>query len=161
MERRVRPEDVKITQFAATRVAVLEHRGAPALIEDSVRRFIAWRKEVGLPPWLSATFNILYDDPGTTRPEQFRLGLCAATEREIAANAAGIVAMTIPGGRCAVLRHVGSNDALGRAATYLRAEWLPGSGEQPRDFPLYVQRLTLLPEVPEHEAVADIFLPLR
>ncbi len=58
MERRFRPEDVKTIEFAATRVAVLEHRGDPALIEDSVRRFIAWRKEVGLPPWLSATFNI-------------------------------------------------------------------------------------------------------
>jgi len=32
---------------------------------------------------------------------------------------------------------------------------------EPRDFPLYCQRLTFFPEVPEHEAVAELFLPLK
>jgi len=29
------------------------------------------------------------------------------------------------------------------------------------DFPIYCQRLSFFPEVPEHETVADLFLPLR
>jgi AraC family transcriptional regulator len=44
---------------------------------------------------------------------------------------------------------------------YLYAEWLPNSGEELRDYPLYFQRIRFFPDVPEHEAVTDIFLPLR
>lgn len=40
-------------------------------------------------------------------------------------------------------------------------QWLPQSGEAPRDFPLFLERLTCFPDVPEHEAVVDIYLPLR
>ena len=41
------------------------------------------------------------------------------------------------------------------------ADWLPRSGEEPRDFPFFAQRVAFYPEVPEHEAVTDLFLPLR
>ena len=51
--------DVVIVEFAATRVAVFAHRGDPALIGTSMQKFIAWRKQSGLPPKVSATFNIL------------------------------------------------------------------------------------------------------
>ena len=38
---------------------------------------------------------------------------------------------------------------------------LPASGEDARDFPLYCQRLTFYPDVAEHEAVAELFVPLK
>jgi AraC family transcriptional regulator len=154
-------EQVRFVEFKETRVGVLEHCGDPVTIGDSIRRFIAWRKDMGLPPRLSATFNILHDDPNRTPPESFRLDLCAATEREIVPNEARVVAKTIPSGRCAVLRHVGSDDFLGAALHYLYADWLPRSGEEARDFPPFVQRLKFFPDVPEGEAVTDIFLPLK
>ena len=59
------------------------------------------------------------------------------------------------------MRGVGNTDDLENAALYLYRDWLPQSGEEARDFPLYCQRITFFPEVPEHEAVADLFLPLR
>jgi AraC family transcriptional regulator len=155
-----RAEHVKIVNFEETRVAVLEHRGDPARLEDSVRKFIEWRKLVRLPPKASATFNLLYDDPAETPPEDFRFDLCAATDRDVAGNAFGVVAKTIPGGRCAVLRHTGSDDTLGEAVRYLYATWLPASGQELREFPLYLQRIRFFPDVPEHEAVTDVFLPL-
>ena len=75
-------------------------------------------------------------------------------------NESGVVGKAIPGGRCAVLRLVGSDDALGEAIHYLRAEWFPGSGEQRRKFPMYLQRVKFFSGVPESEAVTDVFLPL-
>ena len=69
--------------------------------------------------------------------------------------------MTIPAGRCALLRHVGSDDQLGRSIRYLYANWLPASGEELRDFPLFMRRVTFFPDVPDSEAVTDIYLPLR
>jgi AraC family transcriptional regulator len=152
---------VTIVDFPETRVAALEHRGDPRRLGDSLRAFIEWRKQNRLPPRVSATFNLLYDDPATTAPEAFRLDLCAATERSVAANPFGVIGKTIPGGRCARLRHVGSDDTLGEAVRYLYATWLPGSGEEPRDVPLFVQRVRFFPDVPEAEAVSDVYLPLR
>ena len=114
-----------------------------------------------MPPTISATYNILHDDPEDTPGERFRFGLAAATDREIDANAEGVVASRIPGGRCAVLRHVGSEATLGPSIRFLFAEWLPASGEALRDFPPYLQRVAFYPDVPEHQAISDLFLPLR
>jgi AraC family transcriptional regulator len=154
-------DQVSIDTVQDIPVAVLEHRGDPQRLGDSIRRFIAWRKQNQLPPRSSATFNIFYDDPATTEPAAFRMDLCAAIAHEVQPNDFGIMTKMIPGGRCAVLRHVGSDENLGAALKFLYMQWLPQSGEEPRDFPLYVQRLKFFPEVPEHEAVTDAFLPLK
>jgi AraC family transcriptional regulator len=151
---------VRIVDFPATRVAAYEHRGDPRLLGQSIRRFIEWRKQHRLPPKVSATFNILWDNPETTPPEEFRLDLCAATRMEMAPGEDDMVARTLPGGRCAVLRHTGSDETLGAAVKYLYAQWLPQSGEELRDFPAFVQRVSFFPDVPENEAVSDVFLPL-
>jgi len=157
-------DQVRIVDVPATPVAILEHRGDPALIGDTIRRFVAWRRQAGLPPAVSATFNILHSDPETAAAEEYRIGLCAATgERAVPPNdAAGVAAGLIPAGRCAVLRVRGSSDRLLRpAVSFLYADWLPRSGEELRDFPIYVQRVSFPPDVPENEAVTDVFLPLR
>jgi AraC family transcriptional regulator len=156
-----RLEDVKVALFPETRVAVLEHRGDPKRIGDTIRKFIEWRKENKLPPKVSATFNLLYGGPEDTPPEEFRLDLCAAATRGVAANEFGVVEKVIPGGRCAVLRHMGSDDLIGVSIAFLYATWLPQSGEEPRDFPLTLQRVAFFPDVAESEAVTDVFLPLR
>jgi AraC family transcriptional regulator len=152
---------VKVIHFPETKVAALQHRGDPRRIGDSVRTFITWRKQNALPPRLSATFNILHDNPEEVAPEDYRLDICAATDREVKENPFGVVGKVIPAGRCAVLRHVGSDDTLAATVRYLYAEWLPQSGEELRDFPLFFQRVSFFPDVPEHEAVTDVFLPLK
>jgi len=156
-------DDVKIVSFPETRIAAFEHRGDPKGIGDSVRAFVAWRKKSNLPPRLFATYNILYDNPDETPPDEFRLDISVAIPRDVstANNSVDIVEKNIPAGRCAVLRHVGSDDTLGQSLRFLYATWLPASGEELRDFPLFVQRVAFFPDVPENEATVDIFLPLR
>lgn len=154
-------EPVEIRQVNAIPVALLEHRGDPQLIGESIRRFIEWRKQNHLPPSRSATFNLLYDDPQTTPAAQYRLGLCAATEQPVLPNEFGVVPASIPAGRCAVMRYTGADDGLRDVVGYLYAQWLPQSGEELRDFPIYCQRIKFFPDVPENEAVIDIFLPLQ
>lgn len=151
---------VEIVNFPETRIAVLEHRGDPRLIGDTVRKFIEWRKENRLHPSKSATFNLVYDDPAETAPEDYRFDVCAAIDRPVAENGFGVVQKVIPGGRCAVLRHVGASEAIGETVSRLYFEWLPQSGETLRDFPMFFQRVAFFPDVPEHEAVTDVFLPL-
>ena len=153
---------VKIVDFPETKVAALEHRGAPELVNDSAKTFIEWRKESGLSPVKSSnTFGVAYDDPETTPPELFRFDICGSVAAEVPENRAGVVNRVIPAGRCAVVRHFGSHDQIAESAYYLYREWLPKSGEELRDFPLFFHYLNLIPETVEHELVTDIYLPLR
>lgn len=152
---------VTLITFKDTKVAALEHRGDPNLIENSIRKFIEWRKQNNLPPQVSATFNILYDNLSLTSPDDYHFDICASTERDVADNPFGVVEKTIPGGRCALMRHIGSDATLGESITYLDSKWLALSGEEPRDFPLFLHRVSFFPDVPEHEAITDIFLPLK
>lgn len=150
---------VRIVDFAQTPVAVLTHRGDPATIGDSVRRFIAWRKAVGLVPPASATFNRFFGDPDQ-KATDFRLDLCAARRGPVAPNDAGVVEDMLPATRCAVLRQVGGSD-LKPAIGFLYRDWLPRSGEEAGDAPLFVERVRFFPDVAEHGAIADVYLPLR
>lgn len=155
------PGPVRVTTFPATRVALLEHRGNVLHLGDSIRKFIDWRRTNRLPPNSNATFNIIHNDPDETPPEEFRFDFAVATDIAIAPNDIGVREFVIPAGRCALLRHTGSDDQLGRSIMHLYANWLPTSGEELRDFPLFMQRLTFFPDVPDSEAVTDIYLPLQ
>ncbi|MFZ6777259.1 AraC family transcriptional regulator [Undibacterium sp. Ji83W] len=153
--------DVRIVSFPETRIAVLEHRGAPGLLPNSIQRFIAWRKLNKLPPSVSATFNLIYDDPEQTSAADFRFDLAAAVSTPVAENEHGIVNKLIPAGECAVLRHTGSDAELGNVVRFLYNHWLPQSERNLRDFPLFFQRISFFPDVPEHLMVTDVFLPLQ
>lgn len=161
MSSNLRFADVRIVDFPETRIAALEHCGDPRYIGDSIRKFVAWRKRHQLHPSRHATYNIFYNDPEEIEPARFRMDLAVGVGRDFGGNSDGILLKTIPAGRCAVVRHVGSDEGLDAAIRRLYAEWLPQSGEELRDFPLYLQRIAFFPDVPEHEAVSDLFLPLR
>ena len=161
MQKTFTPDDVVIRDVPATPVAILEHRGDPLTLGASIQRFIAWRKAAGLPPGTNPTFNVWRSERRPASPEAYSVDLCVGTSHPIETHGEQIKAGEIPGGRCAVLRVVGHTDNLEPAALYLYRTWLPASGEETRDFPLYCQRLSFFPEVPEHEAVAEVFLPLK
>lgn len=158
---RSRYMQVNVVEFSETLVAALEHRGSPNLVMDTVKHFIAWRKQSGLSPIASSrTFGIAYDDPTVTPPDVFRFDVCGEVEQSVPANPQGVVNKRIPGGRCAVVRHLGSTDRISDSVYYLFRDWLPDSGEELRDFPLFFQYIKRVPETPEHEQITDIYLPL-
>jgi AraC family transcriptional regulator len=160
--REIETMQVRIVTVAAVNVAVLEHRGSPALLNESVQRFIAWRKETGLSPVASSqTYGIAYDDPATTPAEAFRHDICGEVTAPVPENRHGVVNKTLPGGRCAVVRHQGLPDHIGGSVYHLYRNWLPHSGEQLRDFPVYFHYLNLRSDTPEHELLTDVHLPLR
>lgn len=153
---------VDIIEFAETRIAVFEHRGDPKLLNESVGRFIDWRKQAGLSPYKkSRTFGLVYDNPDTVEPEKFRFDVCGEVLTAVEENAHGIINKIIPGGRCAVVRHLGSHDRIGESIYPVYREWLPQSGEELRDFPLLFHYVNSFAEVAEHELITDVYLPLR
>ena len=153
---------VKIVTFEPVTVAVLEHRGDPALLNDSVQRFIEWRKESGLLPLASSgSYGVAFDDPATTPAKEFRFDICGSVSKTVPANRHGIATKTIPRGRCAVVRHEGSVDQIAGSVYHLYRNWLPYSGEELRGYPIFFHYLNLKINTPEHELLTDVHLPLK
>jgi len=155
------PDQISIREVAPTRVAMFEHRGDPATLDVTIQRFIAWRKAAGLSPQTSPTFNIWYSERRPANPADYRMDLCVglSPDQPIIDRGEGVREGEIPGGRCAVLRVTGDTHNLEPAALYLYRDWLPASGEEMRDFPIYCQRFLL--DGPEQGAAAELHLPLK
>lgn len=152
---------VQIVDFSETRVAALEHRGPPALVNESVRKFVEWRKQSGQSPVASSrTFGIPRSNPDTTPGEAFRFDICGDIDEPVASNSHGVRELLIPGGRCAVIRHTGSTDHIGETIYPIYREWLPASGEELRDHPLFFHYLSVFPETPQDQWQTDIYIPL-
>ena len=150
--------DVRIVDFPETRVAALEHRGAPEHEYETVRKFVAWRVANRLSPDRHRSYGLHYNDPRTAGAD-YRMDVCVSMDRPVPENADGVVAKVIPGGRCAVARYVGSRDEV-RAAVYLYETWLPSSGETLRECPVIFHYVNVGPNVPEHEMITDVYLPI-
>jgi AraC family transcriptional regulator len=155
------PDQVTLREVAPTRVAMFEHRGDPANLEATILRFIAWRKAAGLSPKTSPTFNIWYSERRPVDPADYRMDLCVGIgpDRVIDGSDRTVRVGEIPGGRCAVLRVTGDTHNLEPAALYLYRHWLPASGDEMRDFPIYCQRFFL--DDPEQGTAAELYLPLK
>src|SRR3954451_17950199 len=118
--------DVRIVDFPETKVAAIEHRGAPHLGYETARRLIESRLANRLPPDRHHSYGVHYTDPDTTAPEDHRVDFCVSVDSDVPPNPQGVVNKIIPGGRCAVARHLGSRENV-TAASYLHEVWLPNS----------------------------------
>ncbi|MDF9619613.1 AraC family transcriptional regulator [Pseudomonas entomophila] len=153
---------VRIVDFTEVRLAALEHRGPPGQVSETVGRFIEWRKRSGQSPVAtSRSFGIPFNNPDTTAPEDFRFAICGELFEALQPNDEGVHTLSLPGGRCAVVRHVGSPDHIGETIYPLYRDWLPGSGEELRDHPLFFHYLSIYPQTPLEQWQTDIYVPLR
>jgi AraC family transcriptional regulator len=152
---------VKIVDFAQTRVAALEHIGPPGLVNASVQKFIAWRKHSGQSPSSSyRAFGIPHNNPDTVPEDEFRFDICGEITKPVAPNAYGVRETVIPGGRCAVVRHTGSTDHIGETIYPIYRDWLPSSAEELRDHPLFFHYVSVCLETSPDEWQTDIYIPL-
>ena len=152
--------DVRIVDFPETKVAVVEHRGSPQLEHETARRLIEWRIANRLHPDRHKSYGVHYTDPRTTPPADHHVDFCVSVVDDVPANSHGVINKTIPGGRCAVVTHVGSRENVS-AAKYLYNVWFPQSGEALRDFPIFFHYVNVGPHVEEREMMTDVYLPLR
>jgi AraC family transcriptional regulator len=151
---------IDIIDFPEISLAVYEHKGAPELLGRSIQRFIEWRKAMKLPPTKSRTFNLVYDDPRMVKPEDYRFDLACEYGGDDLRTNTEMVCKTIPAGKCARYRHLGSDDTLSCPIEYMYSGWLDDSDYALRDFPLFFERVSFFPEVPEYEMITDIYLPI-
>lgn len=151
---------VSIVDFPETLVAALEHRGPEPTVTLTTQRFVQWRQANGIKPGMGATYGVHYNDQVQVLPEDYRLDLCVSVDKPVANNPQGVINKVIPAGRCARVRNIGSRHEL-PGPRYLYESWLPASGEQLRDYPIFFHYVNLGPGVKEHEMITDIYLPLK
>ena len=154
--------NVTIKNMQSRRLAVLEHRGDPQKVGDSVNKLVNWAKSqsMNLKPKAGEAFGFAYDDPKTTEPDEFRFDLGIAVPEQLKLNGK-IVEKRLPAGRYAVAVHKGSRDDIGDTTYALYRDWLPKSGEELGDLPCIFCYYNFDYDVAETELLTECWLLLK
>ncbi len=128
--------NVDIKEISRIRLAMIEHRGEPQLVGESVNKLISWAKAqpLELKPKAGETFAIAYDDPKTTPACEFRFDLGIIVSENLKLDGE-ITEKYLPAGRYAITMHKGSRNNIGETIYPLCRDWLPNAHEELGDFP--------------------------
>lgn len=154
--------NVTIKNMQERRLAVLEHRGDPNKMGESVNRLINWAKAqpMDLKPKAGDAFGFAYDDPKSTPADEFRfdLGLTVPNQLKLKGE---VIEKKLPAGRYAVAMHKGSRENIGETVYHLYRDWLPTSGEELGDLPCIFCYYNFDHEVAETELLTECWLLLK
>ena len=144
---------VRVETRRGYRLAVSEHRGS---YMDIGRAFSRVRDRVGSGSPMVAIYE---DDPDAVPPADLRsaAGTVVDPGTRIPHD---LAERLVPAGRYAIMRYVGPYSSMHVAYLWLYGQWLPSSGEEPRDHPVIEEYLTDPATTPPVHAVTDILLPL-
>lgn len=154
--------NVTIKNMSARRLAVLEHRGDPNRLGDSVNKLVNWAKaqSMNLKPKAGEAFGFAYDDPKSTPAAEFRFDLGITIPEQLALKG-DVVEKRLPAGRYAVAVHKGSHDNISDTVYALYRNWLPNSGEELADLPCIFCYYNFEHEVAETELLTECWLLLK
>ncbi|GAA2937029.1 AraC family transcriptional regulator [Microbacterium luteolum] len=144
---------VEIRVLPATTLAMSDHRGAYI---DIGRAFARVRDRMGPAGRMIA----IYEDDADAVPAGALRSSAGVVIHADAVVPEPLHARTIPAGRHAVLRYVGPYSSMHRAYRWLYGVWLPSSGEEPRDHPVFEEYLTDPADTAPTASVTEIILPL-
>ena len=155
--------NVTIRQEASRRFAVVEHRGDPNLLGQSVNKLISWAKgqTVDLKPNPGQTFGYAYDDPGTTEPEAFRFDLALTIPESLKLKGDEVQERWLPAGRYAVATHKGSRATIADTIYQVFRDWLPNSNESLGELPCLFCYKNFDNEVAETELITECWFLLK
>lgn len=155
--------NVTIKNMPKRRLAVIEHRGSPALVGNSVNQLISWAKKqpINVQPKAGESFGFAYDDPTLTNAAEFRFDLGMTIPEQIVINDKVIIEKYLPAGRYAVAMHKGSRDTISDAVYSMYRDWLPHSGEELADLPCIFCYYNFDHEVAATELLTECWLLLK
>jgi len=151
--------DVSIRDLQPVRLAALPHAGSYQEIGTTFERVFAWAAGRGLMGPQTRAIGVYYDDPDATPAQALRsdAGITVGSDAPVDG---GPRLLEVPGGRHAVLHHQGPYAELNKAYRWLYREWLPQSGEQCADRPIFEEYLNNPRTLPPEQWLTDICLPL-
>lgn len=157
-----RPIQVAIKHIPTRRLAVIEHRGNPNEVGQSVYKLLAWSKKqpIDLKPEPGEVFGFGYDDAKKVAAKDFRFDLAVSVPDDLKITGE-VVERTLPAGRYAVTTHKGSHDNIANTVLSLYRDWLPTSDEELDDVPCLFCYHNFGHEVAETELITEIWLLLK
>jgi len=117
-----------------------------------------WAQEIGYLEQLRGIYGVPWNEPEIADVPIFYAGLDLGACPQ---PPAPLEIMTLRGGDYAVTRLLGPYDGIDPLTTMLYRTWLPTSGHEPADVPLFHHYLNDPETTPPHELCTDIYLPLQ
>jgi AraC family transcriptional regulator len=104
--------------------------------------------------------SLCHDSPKSTPADQLRGDACVTIDESFQGDDA-LKVQTIDGGRYAVAQHVGPYADLPKTWHALANEWMPTSGQTPRNKPSFEIYVNDPSTTPETELLTEIHIPIE
>lgn len=151
---------VTLRDAADRRLAGVLHKGAYPKVGEAFDRLWALLGARGLAARVGDMAAVFYDDPSAT-PEDALTSHAGVFVDEDFPIGDPLQEVRLPGGRFAVMRYTGPYSGLTAAYDSFYCSWLPGSGEEPGDAPVFEAYLNTPADTPPDKLVTEIWMPLK
>jgi AraC family transcriptional regulator len=152
---------VEIKEVGALRLVGIGHTGSYMDIGGSFEKLFAWLGMKQLICEQTRSFGIYFDDPDAPPEKELRSAACATLQGYEMKSLDPVTEHTIDRCECAVLRYVGPYANMHAAYQWLFGEWLPNSGRESENAPVFEEYVNDPRTVAPSELITDIYLPLK
>ncbi|WP_133649220.1 AraC family transcriptional regulator [Paraburkholderia flava] len=154
--------EVTIRDVPAMEVLTVAHTGSYMQIGKAFDTLIGWLAARNLLSADMRMVGIYYDDPGLVDETQLRskAGVWLPNAVDVSVDAP-VDMTTVRGGSYAVLQHRGPYGEMHVTYQWLYGEWLPQSGREADDAPVFEVYLNNPKDTAPTDLVTEICLPLR
>ena len=161
LEARVKLErDVRILEVPRMTGVCVEHRGSYLMISRAFDKVFRWTRAKDLMNHLTAVIGVYEDDPFSIPEAQLCSRACLMFDHEVQLDPS-VQRIEISAITCAVLRHRGPYADMRLAYQWLYGQWLPGSGREVADMPVFEVYLNHPRDTTPADLLVDIYLPLQ
>ncbi|RCS25540.1 AraC family transcriptional regulator [Phyllobacterium salinisoli] len=151
---------VVVESLSERRCAGIDHTGSYMEIDHAMGRlFTELATRHAMPPQ-PAMIGVFFDDPDLGTEEELRSRACLPVASSVTIDAP-LVETVLRGGPYAKLSYTGPYADMRGAYRWFLGVWLPASGYEPDDAPIFEAYLNDPREVPQSELRTDIHLPLK
>ena len=151
---------VVVESLPERRCAGIDHTGSYMEIDHAMGRLFTELVARHALPAQPAMIGVFFDDPDLGPEEELRSRACLPVANSVTMEAP-LVEMVLRGGPYAKLSYTGPYADMRDAYRWFLGVWLPASGYEPDDAPIFEAYLNDPREVPQTELRTDIHLPLK
>ncbi|SAK40904.1 AraC family transcriptional regulator [Caballeronia fortuita] len=143
-------------------VAAMEHRGSYMNVGRAFEMLFHWLAVRELVDSRARSLGIYFDDPAAVAEDDLRsMACCELFSPDDVRFEAPVSRVEVASGEFAVLPHVGPYAQLCFAYQWLYGEWLPNSGRETGEAPVFEVYVNDLRETAPADLVTEIWLGLR
>lgn len=151
---------VVVESLPERRCAGIDHTGSYMEIDHAMGKLFTELVARHALPAQPAMIGVFFDDPDLGPEEELRSRACLPVANSVTIDAP-LVETVLRGGPYAKLSYTGPYADMRGAYRWFLGVWLPASGYEPDDAPIFEAYLNGPREVPQNELRTDIHLPLK